>query len=417
MTLALFLSMKLIDTVGEKMSNKAWIGDNKPAGFTSISVGFTQHQDARIHAEHYGVYQDINCTEILISQYDNWPVLLDEVFLLGVSDEDCTFTFKFNVVDSKFSLPKFYRQLYLLTNGTVKLLSFVKDQQPGVFLISFKCRVRRSSANNGWSFGLLWDGNNKEHLLAFIESLYKQVNYEGEFEILICGPSIELDVTDKVRFVESDEETELLANISRKKNRLISAAQYNNICIVHNRYSLAEDFISSFESIKNSYDICIIPQFLLGSNLRVPDWISQASDQKLTANYLLDYGEYSPYQYMAGGIIIGKKQVLIDNPLNDLATWNMAEDVEFSQRLINSGYVLRLNSTTKATVLSIRQEILDDFHKPDLNHFFNNIDQFQVASQLNASLTRRQNRVLRAITILLEDPKLFLRKIMRKFKV
>ena len=143
---------------------------------------------------------------------------------------------------------------------------------------------------------------------------------------------------------------------------------------MHNRYKLPSNFIDSFLTFGLDFELCVVPQMLNSNKIRVPDWVSQSSDFRLTKNYWLEYGSYSPYQYSPGGMIIAKRDILLETPWNELITWNMAEDVELSQRLRNKGYVYKLNDQTKALVLSLREDIIKDFNYIDVEVLLNSSD-------------------------------------------
>ncbi|AJJ17407.1 hypothetical protein [Yersinia intermedia] len=397
------------------MCKNLWIGNKPPIGFVELDPNCIDQSGSLDSIEHFGRYTEIKFVQYAISSFKNWPIILDDIFRF--INGECLFEIRFNAIDKYFSIPKFYRLIYLLSNGSMNFLSIKNyEDKAGEYLIRFTAIRRPFNNDPGWSFGILWDGKNEGFLRRFIESIESQVDHNNTYEIIVCGPKIVSNYKTTIRFIESDEVSESYSNISRKKNKIIKSALYNNVCIAHNRYKLACNFIKSFALIKYEYDVCIIPQKLEKSGIRVPDWVSQASDQKLTSNYLIDYGQYSPYQYIPGGLVIAKRDVLLANPFNDLATWNMAEDIELSQRLTNLGYQFRLNKQTHANVLSLRKEILDDFKVANIDRFYENIDLFGITNRVTEDQSLKKYFSL-GVNLLKNDPKLLLKIVLKRLRL
>ena len=388
-----------------------WFGKNPPQPCVSLSTEFVRTVDARLSPEHYYQYSNINFTESLISNYQNWPFIVDELFKL--SNGKTTFSFRFRANSPYFSIPKFYKQIHHLSAGSVEFVSIESGDHIDGYVLCFTATRREFDISRNWSFGILWDGKNENHLKSYIDSVSKLASSDVNVEVIICGPKPSFEITLDNSIIQADENTERSANISRKKNLIIKKAKYSNICLAHNRYQLDENFIKSFDRINHDFDVCVIKQVLADTGERVPDWVSQASDQRLTANYLLTYGEYSPYIYIPGGLVIGKKNVLMAHLFNDLGTWNMAEDVELSQRLMASDYLPRLNTKTVARVLQLRKEIIADFKKPDVSNFYHHIDLFQGSrqrSKVYGALVKRNTKLL------LNNPTSLFKKIKSKIK-
>lgn len=353
-------------------SRSFWLGSHVKFEENLTCLDIPPLDIVRFPPLYHGAFDSVKCLEKPISEYSNWPFVLDELLRLG--SESCTFSILIATGDSKFSVAFFYKQIYKKSKGNCSLINAKKVNNIGGWEITFLVEKELQCFNKTWSFGVIWDGNGEGNLLEFIDSVFNQKLDDELLEVIICGPKIKMkyDVT----FIEPPEEAEVLSNISQKKNLIVKNAKFENICIVHNRYKLDRNFISSFSKFGYDFELCVIPQVLALDGRRVPDWVSQASDHLLTKNYWLEYGEFSPFQYSPGGLTIAKKSVLADIPWNELATWNMAEDVELSQRLRDEGFVYKLNTYTTARVLSLRKEIISDFHASSLGNYYSNVDQF-----------------------------------------
>ena len=338
-----------------------------------ILFSFDSLSNIRLPIEYHGRFKKVIFTEKPISSYLNWPLILDEVIRSGCGD--CSFSFLITTGEHYFSIASFYKQIYLISKGNIKLNHIRSINNLGGYEIDFSVRKTLPQHKNTWSFGVVWDGSNLEYLSDFIYSVTLQKSIYLEFEIIICGPKFDTSKfkTDII-FVSVSESDEKMSNISVKKNKIVKSARYENICIVHNRYKLPSNFIDSFLTFGLDFELCVVPQMLNSNKIRVPDWVSQSSDFRLTKNYWLEYGSYSPYQYSPGGMIIAKRDILLETPWNELITWNMAEDVELSQRLRNKGYVYKLNDQTKALVLSLREDIIKDFNYIDVEVLLNSSD-------------------------------------------
>lgn len=376
------------------MARSCWVGENTAPNENLTIVGLRDAYIHRFPSEFHGAFSDVQCIEKPISGYPNWPLLLDEILRLG-SDE-CTFKILLSLGDPKFSIASFYKQVFKRSQGKCRICSVENINDVGGVEVKFSIEREIKQLSKNWSFGVIWDGKGKNYLVDFIESVYNQKLNGEEFEVIICGPKTELKY--EVTFIEAPLEAEELSNISQKKNLIVKSAKNENVCIVHNRYMLDDNFVSSFEDFGYDFEMCIVPQVLKFSGERVPDWVTQASDNVLTKNYWLEYGEFSPFQYCPGGLTIAKKEILEGTPWNELATWNMAEDVELSQRLRDEGLVYKLNHFTTARVLSLRKEIIDDFHPASLEHYYSNVDQYQRVEKKSTLLCKIKNFVKRILS-------------------
>ncbi|ENM5767789.1 hypothetical protein V4V57_003545 [Vibrio mimicus] len=370
-----------------------WVGKNSPPNESVTVLDVEKMTNYRFAPVHNSQYREVKCIEKPISDYANWPFLVDELLRLG--SESCTFELLLSLGDPKFSIATFYKQIFKRTKGKCKILKVENVNDMGGTKITFSVQRKVEELSKNWTFGVIWDGNGKEKLIDFIASIDDQYIDDEAIEILVCGPKIPLDYD--ITFIESPCEAEELSNISQKKNLIVKHARYENLCIVHNRYKLDRNFISSFIEFGYDFEMCIVPQVLHSTGERVPDWVTQASDHLLTKNYWLDYGEYSPFQYSPGGLTIAKKAILETTPWNELATWNMAEDVELSQRLRNEGLVYKLNDITTARVLSLRQEIINDFHPASIESYYRNVDQFGIVSKRSKLLNRFKSFIRRKV--------------------
>lgn len=339
-------------------SKKAWIGSSLPDSNDSwvlIPELLVKANFHRVHPSLHRNFQEVHFIENNLADFMTWPIILDE--LLRLVNGKAKIFIKIRTSSPYFSIATFNKKVYSYVCGKVKLLTFeIVDSS---ILLSFEIEKDLNILDNNWTFGIVWDGKNKSYLEKFIDSVHMQ-NVSVKYEIIICGPETDLQNSKNCIFVTPDELVEKLSNISIKKNLIVENANYSNICIVHNRYQLEDNFIESFEQFGLDYDVAIIKQHM-ESGQRVPDWITQGSNFIFTQNYLMEYDDYSPYQYIGGGMMIAKKDILLKHKWNSLGVWNSGEDIDLSERLRNAGIQVRFNPFSKAIVLSLRKGIIEDF--------------------------------------------------------
>ncbi|MEP7110017.1 MAG: hypothetical protein ABI760_18625 [Ferruginibacter sp.] len=191
-----------------------------------------------------------------------------------------------------------------------------------------------------WSFGIVSDGRKNERILNIIGQI--KAFQIPEYEILICGPSPSNELPEKVTVLDDkDLYFDTRIPISRKKNRIIEHARYNNLVIMHDRISFAKDWYTKIISYGNYFDQLCIP--ILDEDtqsLRVNDW--QKSFHDLTLFQVsnagkLQYAEWDRHIYADGGFMLIKKHILEKIKLNPYLNWGEMEDVDLSARLYLDG--------------------------------------------------------------------------------
>lgn len=191
-----------------------------------------------------------------------------------------------------------------------------------------------------WSFGIVSDGRKNERILNIISQIkaFEIPNYE----ILICGPSPAETLPENVTILDDkDLYFDVRIPISKKKNRIIDNARYNNLVIMHDRISFAKDWYLKICAYRNYFDQLCIP--ILDEetqSLRVNDWIKSFYDFtqfQLSKSTKLDYAEWDRHIYSDGGFMLIKKHILAKTKLNPYLNWGEIEDVDLSQRLYLNG--------------------------------------------------------------------------------
>ena len=210
-----------------------------------------------------------------------------------------------------------------------------------------------------WSFGIVSDGRKNDRILAIINQI-KQFSIPN-FEVVICGPSPASDLPSFVKvLVDSDLYFDSRIPISKKKNRIIDNAKYNNLVLFHDRFSFPEDWYVNILKQGNYFDgFCIRIVDEETKKHRVQDWIGTSLNhfefEKLFhKNMTLNYNEWRPNWNVNGGFIIIKKHLISRVKLNPFLHWGEAEDGDLCRRLDADGFCLTLYTGTHVTTQTHR---------------------------------------------------------------
>jgi hypothetical protein len=259
-----------------------------------------------------------------------------------------------------------------------------KDEINGVFILSFKKNenfLPRKDNINSWTFGLVSDGRKNEEVLAIIETI-KNFNIPN-FEILICGPTPTAILNKNVRILDDkDLYFDIRVPISKKKNRIIKAANFNNLVIIHDRFFLPNDWFLKMKSFGNYFDgICPSILDVETKSRRVQDWITTSLNhlqykEMFPYKSFMDYSEWKPNWNLNGGHMIIKKHLIERVLLNPFLNWGEAEDGDMCRRLDADGFCLTCysdlviyTSTNRLRQAYIRKGILKHLQKLKLMVF------------------------------------------------
>ena len=192
-----------------------------------------------------------------------------------------------------------------------------------------------------FTFGIITIYEDKQRLQEIIESI-RNLNIP-EYEILFVGggDSSEIDGEDirKIDFDESIKERW----ITKKKNIIVKEAKYESIVLMHDYHIFDKDWYKNFVEFGTDWEICSCPQYLITGSRNPMDWSLWDKPGHGRA-WFLDYNDWSQTQYMyiSGGFFIVKRNVMIEEPLDESRGWNEEEDVEWSYR-VRDKYVMKCN--------------------------------------------------------------------------
>lgn len=226
-----------------------------------------------------------------------------------------------------------FRLVRMETEGSVLRISLVKD----------KSSLPPDDHIDRWSFGIVSDGRKNDRILNIIHQI-KNFNIPV-YEILICGPSPSSSLPEYVKVLDdSDLYNDVRTPISKKKNRIIQQARYNNLVIIHDRISFHDQWYSKMIEHGNYFDQMCMRILDESSRLRrIQDWMEIFHDITLfehSSAKEMSYTDWSKHIYVNGGALIIKKHIIEEVLLNPNLHWGEMEDVDLSERLYSHGSLL-----------------------------------------------------------------------------
>jgi hypothetical protein len=264
-------------------------------------------------------------------------------------------TFEILLVDSQ-SHSRYFRsreqvkyEFSIATNGRYKMIS--SESTAGVLCLTYvKCDntlVMTDSINN-WSFGIISNGKKNSWVLDLIKSIEDQ--NIPKYEIIICGPSPydgDRKLVAKNTIIINDVllEDDIRAPITHKKNAIIRKAQFNNLCIMHDRYLLPKTWFKAFCEYGNYFDaLCLRTQNQDGNRFGV-DWMKfhYPLADRFKLNRPLEYGEWHEEAIIPGGVILLKKNLIESILLDERLFWDEMEDIQLSKNAYINGLLISVD--------------------------------------------------------------------------
>jgi len=226
--------------------------------------------------------------------------------------------------------------------------------------------VPSTSAETGWTFGIITNGSRDNTLSESVEQI-KELKIEN-YEIIVCGKTaIDLAGVKMIQFSEKDSR----GWITRKKNLICEEAQFENLCILHDRIILDNNWYSGMCKWGDSFEVLSFPVFVKFDGHeyktnweRVPRRADQLSSEKKLwhDNASLDSRDWDPDVYVSGVGIALKKTVWKQFKWNEELFWADAEDIELSHRQTAGGIVLRHNPYSSATAKHSSGVLIRSWH-------------------------------------------------------
>jgi hypothetical protein len=207
----------------------------------------------------------------------------------------------------------------------------------------------------------------KLQALGAIDSIIGMQFMPEDYEIIVIGDKDVLPNLEYVKRIEFDE-TVKKGWITRKKNIIVENARFDYVCLIHDYYRFDYRwYVEAVEAYRKNMIIDVLQaKIYTKEGHRHSDWIvnPRHMDKYLEqyphhASFLMRVAPHEngpryvcglPYnttglehiQYISGGYIFARKNVLQHAPMNEEMVWGDAEDLEWSERVISLGYKFRM---------------------------------------------------------------------------
>lgn len=202
-----------------------------------------------------------------------------------------------------------------------------------------------------WTFGMVTNGVRSDYIERSIGSI-RNLGIP-HYEIIICG-YYPFHKGKDIRYIEFRERDEK-GWITKKKNLIAGNATYTNLCIFHDRMVFEQNWYKGMKKYGNYFEVLSCVQ-KLEDGARAGDWVSAnvpLKDPGLVYRVEeLDYRDWDKYIFISGQMIIIKKHVWRDVSWNETLYWKEREDIEYSYRLTERGYLPRFNPFSSCLSLS-----------------------------------------------------------------
>jgi len=316
-----------------------WAGHHPPRSDMDDGTAlFDPQRDFRLGPDLHQKYDLVFLLEKDLAASKQWPLILDEalravkpggILLLRLMESGLLSIFQLANAVEKW------------TKGEYALIDQVSDNGRFLLAVQLTHDTRRSASPDDLTFALITDGRKPEAVSAFVDSVLRLPPLAADpYEILICGPpSVMTDVgsrSSQVKWIPQPEEFSDLGWITRKKNLLVDAATRENIVVAHDRYVIPADFITRLRDFGGDFDV-VAPRQTSTTGQPLPDWVMLSDHLNWTTPGWLEFGDYHPFGYVNGGVIVAKTECLRRTRWSELLFWGQAEDVDLSRRLQDAG--------------------------------------------------------------------------------
>jgi hypothetical protein len=257
-------------------------------------------------------------------------------------------------------------------------------QVHGAFLAQTFRKVRATAlaariADEGWSFGILTSGESPRAARMAKSILALDL---PRVEVVFCGPRpAGAPIDDRVRSIDLDRQ-EPRGWITRKKNRLAAAAQYENLCLLHDRFEVTPAWAAALRAYGPCFSFLTFPQvFFADTDRRFPQryadyqvlyqrrGIAQALETHVYAGSHVLYAAYDDFYdtaFCCGGLYVAKRSLWMQVNQNEALFHCEWEDVSFGLECQRRGLPHRVNPFLTVESLTPHPMALTRIHQMTL---------------------------------------------------
>ncbi len=238
----------------------------------------------------------------------------------------------------------------IATNGRYKLINVIELDDGKVLKLCYKKSkptLQKGDHVTKWSFGIITNGSKNDKVTSLIQSiLEKEIPC---YEVIICGPYPIPDEFSDVEIIVLDDvllEEDLRAPTPAKKNKIVKEAKYNNLCILHDRFILPQNWYSNFERYGNYFDVLCMPTIDVHGNRFRVDWMNfnYPITQIKKPNRSIEYSKWTNEVIIQGGIMVAKKNIISEFMFDERLHWEELEDMQLSKQAYLAGAFINIDA-------------------------------------------------------------------------
>ncbi len=285
------------------------------------------------------------------------PILLKEVFFILKPKAYLVINYK---ETDEINFQYMENLLWWLFKGNYNILKHTEANQNHLIIQKKKAMFISSDSIDKWTFGIVTNGERNDWVDLIIDSIKQQKI--PHYEIIVCG---KYKKRSEKNFIHIDfNERPEKGWITKKKNLIAEKAGYENLCIIHDRLVFDPGWYKGMKKYGNAFELlgCIQRE---KNGARAGDWMTWGGPIKQLYKIVnLDYREWDYYTYLSGQLIIIKKSIFDNVLLDETRYWVNLEDVDFSFRTRDAGFITRFNSYSSFTTLAWRYGSLPEKYDP-----------------------------------------------------
>lgn len=217
-----------------------------------------------------------------------------------------------------------------------------------------------------FTFGIITDGTQWNRVVYLINNI--QSLKIPDSEIILIGGNAKFKNVLHIPF----DETKKIGWITKKKNLIIQNATKENIVFLHDYIFLGNDWYKGFKKFGNNFKI--VTNRIEDEKGRYRDWTlykgyiknlpipQEEKDDMIKSNRCLipyEFNHLSSYMYVSGAYFVAKKEVMLQEPLDESRGWGQAEDIEWCSR-VKDKYGFKFNPYSKVYVLKSKNRVFTE---------------------------------------------------------
>lgn len=238
--------------------------------------------------------------------------------------------------------------LWWLFKGNYNIILHTRNEKNRLVIQKKKRLFALGDSIDKWSFGIVTNGDRDKWIELMISSIKKQ--NIPQYEIIVCGKYKKRPEKNFV-YINFNERSDK-GWVNKKKNLIAEIAKYENLCIMHDRLVLKDNWFEGMKKYGNAFEVlgCIQKK---KNGVRTGDWLTWGGPPDRYYSIAgLDYRDWEEWVYLSLSVIIMKKSMYQKVLLDETGYWWDYYDSEFASRLKNAGYIIRFNSFSKCLALA-----------------------------------------------------------------